>query len=258
MVRWANRILPIFILLALLCQLGFAGPFSRQRERRHFAWGRFARGSWQKVRITTEIPDDLGQLSVSSVTEKKTVLDAIDDDGIRLRVESTVNVGGKSFEAPIEEVVETHEGWSPDADISREAETDELRIGLRRYPCTIRTCELTHDGRKTVVRNWVSPDAPGVVLKSDTTVYDAQTDEVLEETVSKVISRRELRKVLRTVRQTSEVETVCNTKNGRIVGRSWMSPGVPGGIVEKVTEEFDANNRLVRRITLQMVDYDAR
>lgn len=68
--------------------------------RQHHPWGRFSEGSWSLVRVVTETLDASGQVTSTSTTQTKTTLEKVADEGVTLKVETTVEVAGKTLAAP--------------------------------------------------------------------------------------------------------------------------------------------------------------
>src|SRR3990167_7403034 len=66
---------------------------------RFHPWGLFDPGAWKTVRVVTETLDERGQVVSTSTTDSKTTLVDIDNDGVTLEIQASMEVAGKRFEA---------------------------------------------------------------------------------------------------------------------------------------------------------------
>jgi hypothetical protein len=93
------------------------------------------------------------------------------------------------------------------------------------------------------------------VLKKESTATDAAGSATLLETVEAVVALEMPQKLKDDIVTTSHIKTVRRSGKGTIVTLEVHSPKVPGGVVSHTSKELDANGHVVRRSTLELVDY---
>jgi hypothetical protein len=63
-------------------------------------------------------------------------------------------------------------------------------------------------------------------------------------------------KISGALRSAAYIKTVQKTPKGTIYSLAAVCPEIPGGIVSNSSKELDATGRLVRRSTLELVDFN--
>ena len=237
---------------------GFAGPLAKRRAARQHAWGRFQPGSWSLVRTVTETLDEQGAATAETIAETRTVVDDVTEGGVTLQVSKSVEVAGKKLEAPPQKVVEPLPGGEAAADLPEDLGTESITIGGRAYACAVERITSTSAGRTIITRSWISDEIPPFVLKRERVTVDATSGQKIEEEFYDVITLGTPHKVLDKTRLAAEVRQIVRTPRGRTVVRAWQSVDVPGGIVGQSSEEFDDQDKLLRRSHLELVDYSVK
>ncbi len=232
-------------------------PSSDQLSARDISvWGHFDPGTWKQVRIVTESLNARGEVVDTTTTDSKTTLVRTDSRCLSLRIEATVDVAGKRFQSQPEVVECGYFGEAPnDPTDQKIVGTAQLTIDGRQLPCRIRQVVASIGQQKQVTRMYVSDDVEPFVLKRETTVLsdDGRADH--QNTTLEVIGLEMPYQVLSELKSVAWQRTVQWTGRGTNVTLDVTCADVPGGIVARTSKEFDESNHLVRRSTLQLVDY---
>lgn len=248
-------------LIAILCvatvagdaAVGRAGPLAKRRAARH-SWGRFQPGSWCLVRTVTETLDAQGQPSAQTIAETRTTIDEVNDGGVTLQIHKSVEVAGKKLEAPPQKVVALAASDSS-SEANEELGSEELTISGRAYPCRVERTTTTAAGRTLSVRTWTNDEVPPYLLKRESVTTDVASSMKIEEETLDVLTLGTPRKLLGVTRPAAELRLVTRNAKGRTVTQAWQSLDVPGGIIGQNSEEFDAQDHLLRRSRLELVDF---
>ena len=127
----------------------------------------------------------------------------------------------------------------------------------RKIPCKVQQLECVVPNGKTMTTIYYSNSVAPFVLKRESVTTDSEGKNVLCETTLDVIGfnlplsvkiRGEPRTGIRT-------KTVRKSDTGIITTWADFLPSVPGGVVSDTSKELDKAGRLIRRSTLQLVDY---
>lgn len=228
-------------------------------QRAH-AWARFGKGSWRQVRILTETFDESGNLTSSSVTDNVTTLEKVDPEGVTLKMEVTVEVAGQKFPSPPQTVQQGYAGESLGQTVSIKPLDDEtLTVDGRAIPCQSQQIEILGGGNKETIQISYVPDSTPTILRRKSTTSDTSNGETTQESVAEVFA---LDKSLRLLGEAIErrgyrMRQVLKTGRGTTTTWSDHVAGVPGEVVAHSSQKFDAQGRLVRRTTLELVDFAA-
>lgn len=234
------------------------GAPSEAAEWNRRPWGRFGIGSWKQVRVFTETLGQNGQVESLDTKEIKTTLDRVDDWGYRLKVEVTMEVAGKRFQAEPKYVAQGFYGESPGQTAAlKSLGTGDVTICGRRYPCQIRQVTVNGEGTSKTSTLHCSDQTAPYVLKSETKASDAQG--VSYESWVEVLAVEMPSKVLTEIKPSALVSTVHKQRGGTSsVTIEVHCIDVPGHVVSHTSKELDAEGRVVRRSTLELVDYEVR
>lgn len=219
-------------------------------------WGRFEPGAWKSVRVITESLDQRGQVISVSTSEVKTTLLAIDDDDITLEIQTCMEVAGKRFKAETQTVRQGFHGEpaGPVAAVKEPVDAQTIVEG-RKLPCKLLQLELAGAGEKTNIQFYYLPgDAPRLLRRVSATT-DADAKQTLRESAVETIA---LDMPIRARGQTlvgCYVKTTSAAAGGGTTTVAAIVPEVPGGVVAHSSKEYDKTGRIVRRVTLELVDY---
>ena len=247
------------LLIALLVALPCPLPATAQEPklgRAHHDWARFQPGAWKKVRVTTETLDDKGNVTSTSTTESTSTLEQVTDEIYRLRVDVTVEVAGKRFQAEPQTIIEGYLGESQgQTSTVKPGETSTLSIEDRRINCKTYTVEYNEEGQRRVSKIYYAASVEPHLLRKDSVTTDPTGKNTLFETNESVVAMNMPYKVLADIMTTSILKTVRKNSKGSTVTLAVRAPAVPGGVVANTAKELDAEGRVIRRSTLELVDY---
>lgn len=252
---WGSR-------LALLAAAWMCAPHDAdagQFGRRHHLWGRFRPGSWVVMRQGMETLDSQGHVMGRSVSETKLTLADADDNGLTLRVQSSLEIGDRKLQNPPQELRQGLLGEPADgATVAKELPVANLSIQGLSIPCEVQQAESTSGGRRQIITTWVNAQVAPYVLRKVTTTIDVATNRRLGETVMDVVSLSSERRILARNRTVAEVRTVQQHPRGQTTTQAICCPEIPGGVVSQTSEEFDAGGQLIRRTQMELVDFETK
>lgn len=219
-------------------------------------WGRFQPGAWKWVRVLTETFDEQGHVAGSSTTETRTSLREADGDEVILDVEVAVEIAGKRLDAPPQTVRQGFHGEPS----GQQAEIKDLGAGEvlvegRKIPCRIEQVEITGPNRKTITKTWWSATVAPFIFRRESSTTDPQGNDLLSQSTTELVALDMPCKALAEMKSTSHVKTVVTHPKGTTTTLAVISLEVPGGVVCHTSKELDEKGRLVRRSTLELVDY---
>jgi hypothetical protein len=222
------------------------------------AWARFDRGAWRHVRIVTENFDAQGKVTSSSTTDNVTTLEEVAPDHVTLKVEVTVEIGGQKFPSPPQVVHQGFAGESLGQTVSMKpigAET--LTVDGSQIPCEAQQIEIVGGGNKEVIEISFSPRSSPAILKRKSTTTDANSGETMQEAVTEVFALNRRLRVLDEQRERRGYRVRQVLKSNRGTTTSWSDhvPDVPGELVSQSSQKLDEQGRLLRRTTLELVDF---
>ena len=221
-------------------------------------WGRFAIGTWKQVRVVTESLGARGEVTDSTTTETKTTLIHADSQHLTLRIEATVEVAGKRFESQNQTVEYGYYGEAPnERSEAKNLGATQLTIEGRDVPCQLRLVVATGAQQKQVMRMYLSDDVEPFILKRETTTVQNTKSSTDQQTTAEtdVIGVDMPYTVLHDVKSAAYEQSIQKNQRGTNIAFDVVCVDVPGGIVARTSKEFDPQGRLLRRSTLQLVDY---
>jgi len=226
----------------------------------HHTWGQFLPQSWCIVQTVT-VSNFEGR-AVQSLQTVKTTLQFIDESGITLQESETLEVGGKIderqprtvkydfFQEPIQENVQIKPGMS-----------GSLKIGKNVIPCAVRIYESRTAGGHLTTTIWYSPYVYPYVIRVEKILRSipdggGMGGQIIRQSVTSVMETSAL-KTLRSSRRnkTYTLQTIEKVGNITKITDARCSWDVPGGLLESMTREIDAQNREIRRSVSRMSNY---
>jgi hypothetical protein len=222
----------------------------------HHPWGRFPLGSWKLVRVTSETLDAQGHVTNVTTTETKTTLVASDLNSYTLRVDVTVEVAGRRFASAPQTVKHGYYGESPGQTVSvKELGNSQLTLDGRMVACELRQAVVETEGVKRVSMIHYSDTVPPYQLRRETTAEGASEDKRAS-TLVEIVALDLPQRVVDEVKQATYVKTTNKQAQGTKVTLEVQCDDVPGGVVSHWSSETDAASKVVRRSTLELVDYE--
>jgi hypothetical protein len=226
--------------------------------REHHVWGRFLPGAWKTVRIVTETFGPDSQVKSTSVADIKTTLTDADLDYYTLWIESTAAVAGKRIVSQPQVVSQRYNGATPGQIVQgRSLGNGRVTIDGAEYPCEVRQYEVTGDVSRTTTTVHYSSRTVPYVLERKSDSVDLATGAVTGRTTMQVVALDMPYKVLEQTCSSTHFKCVSQHDKGTTITLTISALDVPGAVVSQTTKELDARGRLVRRSTLELVDYGA-
>ncbi len=243
--------------LAVLGLNSFGQEYSACREyHQYHPWGEFEPGAWKLVRVVTETLDEDGLVTSASTTETRTTLLQMNDRGITLEVATTVEVAGKRFEPPPQTLDQGIWGQTETQTLrSGKASPARITIGERTVDCQVRELEIVGPRTRTTSKVFFSSDIRPHVLRRESVTTTLDGSEKLGETTIEVTALDLPFKVLSEIQPTAHVRSVNRHPKGVVFTVAVTSSEIPGGVVSHWSKEVDRAGRIVRRSTLELVDY---
>jgi hypothetical protein len=223
--------------------------------REHHPWGRFPAGSWKRVQTTSETLDEKGQLANTTRIETRTTLMAVDDASYSLRSDIIVDVAGRRISMTPQTARHGFYGEPAGRPLAiKELGEAPVTIDGRAIPCEVRQVAVEIDGGKlTSTLHYTSLVAPFVLRKE--TSLEVTADEKRNSSLVEVIALDLPQRVRGEIRPAMYVKTTQNLPQGKKVTLEVHCDDVPGGVVAHWASETDATGRVVRRSTLELLDY---
>ncbi len=228
-------------------------------SRELHVWGRFGPGTWKQVRITTETLNERGEVTGITTTETKTTLVGANPRTVSLKIDVIVEVAGKRFGGQQQTVEHGYFGESPgEASEVQLLGNEALTIDGHEVPVSIRQVVATAGQQKQVTRLFLSDDVEPFILKRETTSQSADGLGVAgTHTTAEVIALERPYKVLTQNKSVAYERTIQKSPKGTSITLDVTCVEIPGGIVARTTKELDAQGRLVRRSSIELVAYHA-
>ena len=224
--------------------------------RQQHPWGRFAVGSWKKISVVTQNFDEKGQLVGTSVTETKTTLERADDEGVALKVESTVDVAGKRLEQPQQKISQGYPGQPLGQPIELKSLTPEaVTVEGRSIRCQVWQMKNDASDGKRVTKLYYSNTTAPHILRRETQLFDKANPNLISDTTVEVIALEMPYRVMDEVHTVAYEKTTAKGQRGLVTTVAVVSPDMPGGVVSQTSREADTSGKLLTRSTLEVVDY---
>ena len=223
-------------------------------SRRHHPWGCFEAGAWTRVRETTQTFEE--NETLTSITETKTTLKEVAEDGVTLLVESVVEVGGKRLRADPQTVKQGWHGELADQDVKvTHLGKGEVVIRNRRIPCKIEQVEVTGPAGKKTTKIYYSDWFEPFILRRESLTTDPEGNNRLGETTVEVMDVDVPCRLLAAIWNTFHVKAVHKNAKGTTTTIAFTSTRVPGGVIRHDSKETDKSGRLVRQSSLEVLNY---
>ncbi|MDZ7617218.1 MAG: hypothetical protein U1E05_09450 [Patescibacteria group bacterium] len=240
--------------LLIWCPACFAWEFETCRQQH--PWGEFEPGAWKLVRVLTETLDETGLVIGTTTAETRTTLMQADQRGITLQVATTVEVAGKRFEAEPQTLDQGYWGqMDAHALLPGKTSSARLTVGEQSIACQVQEFTLSGPGTRTVSKVFFSDTVKPHVLKRENVTTTLDGSETLGETTTEVIALDLPFRVLSEIQASAHVRSINRYPKGAVFTLAVVSDSVPGGVVSHWSKELDRSGRVVRRSTLELLDY---
>ncbi len=242
----------VCLLLGLLCAT--AGADDLGLAPQHDPWGRYEPGAWILVRVRIQAFTDAG--TRESVTETKTTLTEVGDDGVTLKMEVGAKIGDKEIETAPQTVNKRFHGeMNADSPQITDLGEGQVVIENRQIHCRIRKLEFPRSVGRKVVTVYYSDTVEPYILRQETALYAENGETPTSETTMEVVSLEAPCRIWRNFRTASRVKSVRKDASGTTTTWTWMSSLVPGGVICYTSQQVDNDGRLVSYRELQLLDY---
>lgn len=245
-----------FALLAAVCGAS-AGVSADEHEslRYHHPWGRFGVGSTQTTRTVTESFDEFGQPQGVTTNEIRTTLEAVSADGVTLRLDKVLEVGGKRVTTQPEILRQTFSGALVNQTVNHKKLPDSpVKIDGRDVFCHEDELELLGQGQRRVLRISYTDQSP-LILKRTINVTDAGNPSGNSDTSMEAIELEMPYKVLSEIKTVSLYRSVQVGPTGVTTTLSVSAPDIPGELVATTSKKLDAQGRVTRRTVSELAAY---
>lgn len=247
----------LFACLIAGSRLVAADDLNTLLEQAH-PWARFGAGAWRHVRIVTENYDAEGNPADGSVTDNKTTVTEVTPERVTLRVEVTVEVAGQKFPSQPQIIVQGYAGETLGKIApARPLEPQTIAIDGREIRCEARQLEISGGVTNEQTQIVFAAGHVPAILRRQSTLREAGDQKELQQITSQVMSLNMIRHLTNSDKPQSVylVRATQNNDRGTTITWSWHAPNVPGEVVDECSHKTDADGRVVRRTTLELVDY---
>ncbi|NIL97015.1 MAG: hypothetical protein GTO76_05615 [Planctomycetales bacterium] len=243
---------------ALICwALIFSGTLmAADISMEHHSWGRFEPGAWQQTRTVTETLDEGGQVIGLSTAEQKMTLVAIGPDNVEVRIESTVEVGGKKFTAPVQTLLQGSHGEIVGLQLGvEELGRQETPIDGQPVECVVRKYVIADQLDQKTIKVFYSPDVAPYVLRREVQVTGRRGRRAARRSSAQVVAVGMPHRLLSEIVNTAHTKTVEQYDKGSKITLAVHAQEVPGEVVAFTSKELNIEGVLVRRSTMELIDF---
>jgi hypothetical protein len=242
----------------LACSPAASAPLVAQEAAfvaEHHPWAGFPAGSWKLVRTVTESLDEHGNVTNLATTDTRTTLVAVNATSYTLRTDATVESRGRRLQVPSQTTGHGYYGEAPGQAIEvKQIGEGTITIEGRTIPCQVRQVTIEADGVKRTSTIHYSPAVPPYILRRESTVVAAEQP-AERTTLVELVSLELPQRVRGRMEQAMYLKTSQTLSPGTKVTLEAAVEDVPGWVVAHWANETDAAGRVVRRSTLELVDY---
>jgi hypothetical protein len=219
-------------------------------------WGKFEPGAWKRIHVVAETFNEQGTVASTNLSDSKITLYDIDDESLTLETQVCVEIAGKRFDSEPQLVKQGFHGetLSPNLKL-KESIAGQLEIEERKIPCQVLKFESTNGTGKTTTTIYYSATVAPNILKRESKTTDLEGKTALSETTATLLSLDMPALIQGEIRMVSHLKTVQKSPKGTVITLAVICPEIPGGIISHSSKELDANGRLVRRSTQELIDY---
>ena len=235
------------LVLMLLCTVAMQSS-AVEIPPAHHPWGRFEPGSWQRLRVTTEVFGSGDGKSVG-ITEITTRLIKVEKDGVILTRE--IKDGDQTTTQ--DKVKYAWDGSQPNDTTDVGYSVDEMDVEGSTYACQTHRLTTKGDGITTITKSWYSPDYAPYFLKRMVRVTGKRR-ETSSMRVTRFVTQRE---VLDKKLTCWESETITSSPASAARTTTFSSLDVPGGVVFSESEVRDKQQGVSEHVRIELIAYEA-
>lgn len=256
-IRMVRSALILRAVAVLVFALWISSVQAEGLSRHHHSWGRFQPGAWNLLRETTETFEDSG--TTVSISERRTSLREVHDDGVTLAIQGAIDLPGKQFSTNPSVVKQAFHGGlaSQEATVTDLGDA-EVTVEGRKIPCRIEQVVVSTKTGKTTTKIYYSDSVEPYILRRESVRTAPDGKEVLSETIVEVVDLGVPCRIISGLSRATHVKATHKRAGMTTERISVFSTAVPGGIVCQTSKELDENDHLVGRTTLTLVDWGLR
>ncbi len=255
--RIALIVWPLLVVLFAGVSGAIADELDQLLQQAH-PWARFGKGAWRHVRIVTQNYDTDGKPTDGSLTDNKTTVLEVTPERVTLQVEVTVEVAGQKFPSQPQTIVQGYAGETLGKIApAKTLEPQTMSVDGREIRC---------EGRQLVITGGVTVEEAEItfaaghqpaILRRRSMLREASDRKELQQITSQVMALDMIRHLPRRPTPKGAYLVRADQKNdrGTTITWSWHAPEIPGEVIDECSHKTDAEGRVVRRTTLELVDY---
>tara|TARA_Y100001933_G_scaffold187406_1_gene186401 strand:- start:6417 stop:7280 length:864 start_codon:yes stop_codon:yes gene_type:complete len=229
---------------------------TRDIPKEHNGWGRFSPGAWRTARIITESFDDEGNRTGTTTTVERIALQRSRRGYATLRIESVLEVGGKKFDSPVRTISVGYHGEEiGNRTLMQDIGPEDTKVDGEQIPCRVRQYEIESPGQHKLIKLHYSDECAPYVLRRETVTTLGEDEDPAYRNQLEVTALDRPHPVLDEIKTTSHQKMVKT--NGKSATTKWSihAGDVPGEVVSYRSEEKDNQGHLIRRSTMELMDY---
>jgi len=247
----------VFAILCCLCSLGgLATAHEALLPRASHPWAQFQPGSWKRVRVMTETFDEMGRMTGTTVTETRISVVGVTEAEVSLQSEVAVTLGEKRFAPQAQLIKQPLAADQEGADsVVKTLGEETLAIDGEKLSTEVRQAVWNSDSLRRVRTVHLAKEGSPAILKEATLATDPTGKTKAYSTDVEVVALDMPFKLKEELLSTAHRKVTHTNPGGTVVTLEVWSDDVPGGVVAHSSKETDAQGRLLRRSTLELVDY---
>lgn len=216
------------------------------------AWARFGLRAWKEVRIRSSSYDENERETRSTTTIARTRVVRVARHTLSLCIQTTVEAAGQEMTAEPQEITKD---LAPEVESSKVVGTGTILIDGREYPTQVIELVTKNGTRRETSNIQYCATTTPQTLKRVTTSVDPQQPDMPTSTTVTVTELNKMMDILGETKCTWSVTTVIKKGDRTATIREVHCQDVPGELVSQITEERNADGKLVSRRELELVDY---
>lgn len=219
-------------------------------------WWRFQPGSWSLVETRTETFGGDGKSTDTSITRTRTTLQEVTPRTYTLLIESSVELGGRGLESPPQTL--TKGLWGDKASVVTVKEAspaDPFELPDRLVP--VRRFEVEVLGETTVCKQVIdfSDEQSPHVLRRTIECFARPDHALLYSTRVSTLNVELPFRFRDRVIPVAYVQTLQKLKQSETLTLETFSHEIPGGVTGHSSKELGAHGELLRRSTMELIDF---
>ena len=224
--------------------------------REHNLWARFQPPAWNTARTVTETFDGAGNtIHVTTATVTTTLTEVVGDRYL-LRTETSLDIDGKRLRSPPQTAsYDLFDRAGPTPRFSRDDAPASVEIDGKPIACRVLRLTATTGQGKEETTIYYAADVAPYLLRRETRTTDLAGKVAIDQTTEMVTHLQLRRRVMGSLLWTSQLKMVRRNSKGSTVTVAYLCEGIPGGIVDRMSTEFDADGRVIRSSTVELIGY---